>query len=95
LALQGGKIMRIKTVAPVLGTALALCAAAPATSKAEVRKPPVRVIIVTPDPYWIPDYYIVPRYRYNPRDDRVDTSPNAKPVARINHLEFGLLGIGQ
>ena len=76
--------------------ALALCIAT--SSQGEVRKPlkpPVRVFVVTSDPYWIPDYNIVPRYRYNPRDDRVDTSPNAKPVARVNHLEFGLLGIGQ
>ncbi len=90
--------MRTMTVALALGTALALCTAAPAASKAEVRKQPkspIRVFVVTPDPYWIPDYNIVPRYRYNPRDDRVDTSPNAKPVARVNHLEFGLLGIGQ
>jgi hypothetical protein len=90
--------MRIMIVALALGTALALCTAAHAASNAEVRKPPkgpVRVFVVTSDPYWIPDYNIVPRYRYNPRDDRVDTNPNAKPVARVNHLEFGLLGIGQ
>ena len=88
--------MIIMTVALALGTALALCTAA--SSKAEVRrplKPPVRVPVVMSDPYWIPDYNIVPRYRYNPGDDRVDTSPTAKPVARVNHLEFGLLGIGQ
>jgi len=88
--------MRIMTVALALGTALALCTAA--SSKAEVRKPlnpPVRVPVVMSDPYWIPDYNIVPRYRYNPRDDRVDTSPNAKPVARVNHLEFGVGGTGQ
>jgi hypothetical protein len=85
--------MRTMTVALALGTALALCT--PTSPKAEVRKPPVRVPVVMSDPYWIPDYYIVPRYRYNPRDDRVDTSPTAKPVARVNHLEFGLLGIGQ
>jgi hypothetical protein len=91
------KIMRIMTGALALGTALALCTAA-ASSKAEARKPPkgpVRVFVVTSDPYWIPDYNIVPRYRYNPRDDRVDTSPNAKPVARVNHLEYGQMGIGQ
>jgi hypothetical protein len=92
LYLQRGKIMRILTVALALGTALALCTAA--SSKAEVRKP-VRVSVVMSDPYWIPDYNIVPRYRYNPRDDRVDTSPTAKPVARVNHLEYGLVGIGQ
>jgi hypothetical protein len=88
--------MRIMTVALALGTALAVCTAA--SSKAEVRKPPkspVRVFVVTSDPYWIPDYNIVPRYRYNPKDDRVDTSPNAKPVARVDHLESGILGIGQ
>jgi hypothetical protein len=90
--------MRILTVALLLGTAVALCTAAHAGSKAEVRKPlkrPVRVLVVTSDSYWMPDYNIVPRYRYNPKDDRVDTSPTAKPVARVNHLEFGLLGIGQ
>ena len=85
--------MRTMTVALALVTALALCTAA--SSKAEVRRPVKRVYVVTPDPYWIPDYNIVPRYRYNPRDDRVDTSPNAKPVARVDHLEYGLLGIGQ
>jgi hypothetical protein len=83
--------MRIMTVALALGMALALGTAA---SKAEIRKPR-RVPVVMSDPYWIPDYNIVPRYRYNPRDDRIDTSPTAKPVARVNHLEFGLLGIGQ
>jgi hypothetical protein len=90
--------MRTMTVALALGTALALALCIAASSKAEVRKPPkslVRVFVVTSDPYWIPDYNIVPRYRYNPKDDRVDTSPNAKPVARVDHLEFGILGIGQ
>jgi hypothetical protein len=50
--------MRIMTGALALGTALALCTAA-ASSKAEARKPPkgpVRVFVVTSDPYWIPDY---------------------------------------
>jgi hypothetical protein len=78
-----------------LGTVLALCTAAHASSKAEVRKPlksPVRVPVVMSDPYWIPDYNIVPRYRYNPKDDRVDTRPNAKPVARVNHLEYMTVG---
>ena len=36
-----------------------------------------------------PDYYIVPRYCYDPRDDRVDTSPYAKPVAQVHGLEYG------
>jgi hypothetical protein len=36
-----------------------------------------------------PDYYIVPRYCYDPRDDRVDTSPYAKPVAPVYGLTYG------
>ncbi len=36
-----------------------------------------------------PDYYIVPRYCYDPRDDRVDTSPYAKPVAPVYGLQYG------
>jgi hypothetical protein len=36
---------------------------------------------VTSDPYWVPDYNIVPRYRYRPEDDRIDTSQSAKPAA--------------
>lgn len=71
------------TVAVALGAALALCSAAHAGSKPEVRKARnglVRVPVVMADPYWAPDYNVVPRYRYNPRDDRVDTSPYAKPV---------------
>jgi hypothetical protein len=36
-----------------------------------------------------PDYTIVPRYCYDPRDDRVDTSPYAKPVAPVGELEYG------
>lgn len=40
-----------------------------------------------------PDYYIVPRYCYDPRDDRVDTSPYAKPVAQVHGLEYGGPGL--
>jgi hypothetical protein len=63
-----------------LGTALVLCslgtfgAAAHAQNTKVVREPRERPIItvpvVKPAPYW--DYYIVPRYRYRPEDDRVD-----------------------
>jgi hypothetical protein len=70
--------MRILMV--TLTTMLALGTAAHAGS---VRKPlhkRIRVPVVMADPYWVPDYYVVPRYRYRPEDDRVDTSPNAKPV---------------
>jgi hypothetical protein len=42
----------------------------------------IRVPVVMSDPSWAPDYNIIPRYRYRLQDDRVDTSPNAKPVAR-------------
>jgi hypothetical protein len=76
--------MKPITVTLVLGTTLALCSAAAASPKAHLRKGPHRPIavsVVASDPFWIPDYNVVPRYRYNPRDDRVDTSPYAKPVA--------------
>ena len=69
--------MRILTVA--LGTALVLCNlgtfsdAAHAQKAKVVREPRERVIVrvpvVTPTPW---DYYIVPRYRYRPQDDRID-----------------------
>lgn len=36
-----------------------------------------------------PDYISVPRYCYDPRDDRVDTSPYAKPVAPVYGLVYG------
>jgi hypothetical protein len=70
------------SIALVLGTSLVLGTAAHATSS-KVRRLANRHAVplyVVPEPSWIPDYYIVPRYRYNPRDDRIDTSPTAKPV---------------
>ena len=83
---QGGQGMRIMTVAFALGTALVLCnlgtfsVAAHAQEAKVVRQPRERVIIRVPivrtTPYW--DYYIVPRYRYRPEDDRVD--PCGGPV---------------
>ncbi len=49
-----------------------------------------QVIIRTPRGYCgPPDYISVPRYCYDPRDDRVDTSPYAKPVAPVYGLEYG------
>jgi hypothetical protein len=56
----------------------------------------IGVPVVTPsDPLWMPDYNnIVPRYRYRPQDDRVDTGPYAKPVAP-GDVESGGYGIGQ
>ena len=81
--------MRIMTVAFAFGTALVLCnlgmfsAAAHAQEAKVVRQPRQRVIIRVPvvrtTPYW--DYYIVPRYRYRPEDDRVD--PCGGPVVPV------------
>jgi hypothetical protein len=81
--------MRILTVA--LGTSLVLCNlgtfsdAAHAQKAKVVREPRERVIVrvpvVTPTPW---DYYIVPRYRYRPQDDRIDPyGPPVVPVVRI------------
>jgi hypothetical protein len=80
--------MRIMTVAFALGTAVVLCnlgtfnAAAHAREAKVVREPRVRLIVrvpvVRPTPW---DYYIVPRYRYRPQDDRVD--PCGGPVVPV------------
>jgi hypothetical protein len=87
--------MKIMTVALALGAVAALSATAQAEPRAR------RVLITEPrapvvrwDPTWIPDYISVPRYRYRPEDDRVDTSPYAKPVAP-GDIEPGGFGIGQ
>src|SRR5258707_7614674 len=81
--------MRIMTVALALGTALVLCnlgtfnAAAHAREAKVAREPRVRLIVrvpvvVRPTPW---DYYIVPRYRYRPQDDRVD--PCGGPLVSV------------
>lgn len=76
--------MKIVTVAGALGAALVLCSLGASGAEARARKAQVvheraRVVIstpvITPTPW---DYYIVPRYRYRPEDDRVD--PNAPPL---------------
>jgi hypothetical protein len=77
------------TAAFAFGTALVLCnpgtfgTAAHAREAKVIRevrqRPLIRVPVVTPAPYW--DYYIVPRYRYRPEDDRVD--PNGPPVVPV------------
>jgi hypothetical protein len=83
--------MKIMTLAFALGTALVLCnlgasgAAAQARKAQVVREPGERLIVtvpvVRPTPW---DYYIVPRYRYRPQDDRVDPyGPPVVPVVRI------------
>src|SRR6267142_117206 len=91
---QGGQGMRIMTVAFALGTALVLCnlgtfsVAAHAQKAKLVREPReiIRVPVVRTTPYW--DYYIVPRYRYRPQDDRVDPyGPPVAPVIRYGNEE--------
>ena len=89
--------MRIMTVAFALGTALVLCnlgtfsAAARAREAKVVREPRVRLIVrpvVGPTPW---DYYIVPRYRYRPQDDRIDPyGPPVAPVIRYGNQEVTL-----
>ena len=83
--------MRILTVAFALGTALVLCDLGAFSTPAHARKakvvhePRVRLVVtpvIVPTPYW--DSYIVPRYRYHPQDDRVDScGPPVAPVVRI------------
>ena len=92
--------MRIVT-AFALGTALVLCnlgtfnAAAHAREAKVVREPRVRLIVrvpvvVRPTPW---DYYIVPRYRYRPQDDRIDPyGPPVVPVVRYGPQEATLPG---
>ena len=78
-----------------LGTALVLCslgtlsAAAHARKATVVREPRVRLVVrvpvVSPTPW---DYYIVPRYRYRPEDDRIDPyGPPPVPVVRYGPQE--------
>ncbi|MEH2513428.1 hypothetical protein V1291_004782 [Nitrobacteraceae bacterium AZCC 1564] len=79
----------MRMVIGALGTALVLCnvgtfsAAAQAQEGRVVREPRrvIRVPIITaptPTPW---DYYIVPRYRFRPQDDRVD--PCGGPVVPV------------
>ena|SRR5579859_3856018 len=87
------EVMRIFTTAALALGALALCTADHAAN-AEVRKATaeVRKVWIIRNPRGScgpPDYNIVPRYCYDPRDDRVDTSPYAKPVAPVHGLEYG------
>ena len=77
--------MRIMTVAFSLGTALVLnlgtfgLAAHAQVVREPRERPLIRVPVVKPTPYW--DYYIIPRYRYRPEDDRVD--PCGGPVVPV------------
>jgi hypothetical protein len=91
--------MRIMT-AFALGTALVLCnlgtfsAAAHAREAKVVREPRARIIVtapvIRPTPW---DYYIVPRYRYRPEDDRIDPyGPPLAPVVSYGAQEYTLPG---
>ena len=82
--------MRMITVATLTVAALALCAADRAANAQARNAQPRKVWIHVPrGSCGPPDYTIVPRYCYDPRDDRVDTSPYAKPVAPVYGLEYG------
>lgn len=81
--------MRIMSAALAVGTAMAL--SQPAPSAARVVRQPAQRLVVTPEvrPYW--DSYIVPRYRYRPKDDRVDPyGPPVVPVVRYGDQEYYL-----
>jgi hypothetical protein len=62
-----------------------------------VREPRVRLVVrvpvVTPTPW---DYYIVPRYRYRPQDDRIDPyGPPVVPVVRYGAQEVTAPGFAR
>jgi hypothetical protein len=87
--------MKIMTAAFALGAALVLANLGTSTAaqarKARVVPEPRARLVVTPlvRPYW--DYYIVPRYRYRPEDDRVDPyGPPVVPVIRYGAQEMTL-----
>ena len=89
--------MRMLTVAFALGTALVLTfsAAAQARTARVAREPRVRIIVrpppvIVPTPYW--DSYVVPRYRYRPQDDRIDSyGPPVVPVVRFGNQEESVI----
>jgi hypothetical protein len=82
--------MKIMTVGFALGTALVLLCNLGTFAAADAREANrerliVRVPVVRPTPW---DYYIVPRYRYRPEDDRVDPcGPPVVPVIRYGAQE--------
>jgi hypothetical protein len=85
--------MRILTVT-LAATLVVLCNLGMfgATAHAQDRvvrepRPTIRVPVVRTTPYW--DYYLVPRYRYRPEDDRVDPyGPPVAPVIRYGNQEM-------
>ena len=88
--------MKTVTAALALGVALVLnnmgtFTAAAQTRRVVVRDPPERLYVpaIRPTPW---DYYIVPRYRYRPEDDRVDPNgPPPVPVVRYGPQESTLI----
>lgn len=87
--------MKLMTAALAIGTVAALSTTAhadPRTRRVIVHE--TIAPVMSRDPFWVPDYISVPRYHYRPQDDRVDTSPYARPVAP-GDVEPGGSGIGQ
>jgi hypothetical protein len=91
---NGGRGMKIMTVAFALSTALVVCSLGAFSTAAHARKtkvvhePRERLLVeLRPNqPYW--DSYIVPRYRYRPQDDRIDPyGPPVVPVIRYGAQE--------
>ena len=87
--------MKTVTVALALGTALVVCNLGTFTAAAQerktkvVREPRERLFVSVPVARPTPwDYYIVPRYRYRPEDDRIDPyGPPPVPVVRFGPQE--------
>lgn len=82
--------MRAMAIALALGASIALCAVDSPASAQVGNGTNYRVIRVPRGacgPFWIPDYISVPRYCYDPRDDRIDTAPT-RPPEPTTHLEY-------
>ena len=76
----------MKTIAAALSLGMLALTVTHSAASAE----PKRIWIRAPrGSCGVPDYISVPRYCYDPRDDRVDISPSAKPVAPVHHLVYG------
>lgn len=86
--------MRITTIAFALGATLlafdpGVFDTAAQAREVKVVRAPQRIVVrpvIRPTPW---DYYIVPRYRYRPEDDRVDPyGPPVAPVIRYGNQEI-------
>jgi hypothetical protein len=88
---QGIGMMRLSIITL---SGIMLCSGAYADPVGRAARTRAGAPMAKPDPYWVPDYNVVSRYRYRPEDDRVDTSPTVKPVAPAD-VRRGGFGIGQ